>query len=800
MRLIRYISTLVATFTVSLPLQLRSPYLNFWTAVPTADSNSTSAEFFFSHALSGRAVLLRIDGVTHSIFGPFALANQTEAIGSSVTPTRTIFTLEVPPVEISVTFFSPIEPGDWVRQSIPFTYLSLNLNVTDGEAHDIQCYVHMQSGSFFASDTAQNISWSTVSTGQSVYEMTQLQNQQLFSENSNGQAEWGQFYFATPQSDAVTYGVGSPDTLISTFSTQGRLDAVPDSTSPVNGVGNTTTAFAFSQNLGSVTTSGAATFAFGFIQDPAVQYIDPTGRSQIRVPYFKTVYSSIGDLINKFLGDYTAALSRALQLEAKIVNDATNIPQDYYSTLLCLITRLVYASTVLTVGETSKGTLDPTDVMMFMKNINTTSDTNRVNPVEVLYHAFPMIMYFDPSLGGLLLEPLLRYQNSPYYTQPYAARDAGTSYPNVSLANAAHLQGVEQTANMLIMMYAHARASGNGNLIETYSDLSNNWAEYLINATLYTTDQESGDLLNINNQTNLALKGIIALKAMSSMSGSVDYSTTADSYYDQWKGLALAPDNHLLVQYRDESSWSLGDNMFADLWLQTGLISQDIFTAHVNFLKTVNITAASLALSIAGVGIPLDSLRANNITYSSNMFAAGFADTKLRRLILSGMESHPAAEYVYVSGDNTTYTTWSASPDLGSAYAPLVLSVPFRSIVSHSRGSSTGRKLGIAFGTLFGCAFLVGLLAAFYLFFYRRRQSRVDVSWRGPYLRHRRMRRSNDDDNNGGGRNMIVARNTGDLIMLDFMPSSLGMTKGVRASAPRESGGWKNLEDYDYDD
>jgi hypothetical protein len=126
--------------------------------------------------------------------------------------------------------------------------------------------------------------------------------------------------------------------------------------------------------------------------------------------------------------------------------------------------------------------------------------------------------------------------------------------------------------------------------------------------------------------------------------------------------------------------------------------------------------------------------------------------------------------------------------------------VPFRSIVSHSRGSSTGRKLGIAFGTLFGCAFLVGLLAAFYLFFYRRRQSRVDVSWRGPYLRHRRMRRGNDDDNNGGGRNMIVARNTGDLIMLDFMPSSLGMTKGVRASAPRESGGWKNLEDYDYDD
>lgn len=29
--------------------------------------------------------------------------------------------------------------------------------------------------------------------------MAQLQNQQLFSENENGQAEWGQIYFATTQ-------------------------------------------------------------------------------------------------------------------------------------------------------------------------------------------------------------------------------------------------------------------------------------------------------------------------------------------------------------------------------------------------------------------------------------------------------------------------------------------------------------------------------------------------------------------------------------------------------------------------
>jgi hypothetical protein len=52
-------------------------------------------------------------------------------------------------------------------------------------------------GHFFFSDSNQTIAWTTASTGESVYEMVQLQNQQIYSENSGGQAEWGQFYFAT---------------------------------------------------------------------------------------------------------------------------------------------------------------------------------------------------------------------------------------------------------------------------------------------------------------------------------------------------------------------------------------------------------------------------------------------------------------------------------------------------------------------------------------------------------------------------------------------------------------------------
>ncbi|KAH8983428.1 hypothetical protein EDB86DRAFT_2967454 [Lactarius hatsudake] len=692
---------------------------------------------------------------------------------------------------------------------MPFTYLHFDIEATDRKAHDVRLYVHWSLvGEFLTPDQTQSITWSTFSTGLSVYEMAQLQSQQSFSENSQGQPTWGQFYFATAVNDDVTYNVGPPDTLVGNFSAQGSLGPVPGTTSPVEGITNVSTAFALSRNLGSVS-NASAVFAIGLSKIPPCNTSTPTGISQQRHPYFRTKYPNTADLIDGFIGDFEDAWTRMLELESKIVVDTAGLPGDYYSTVLSYATRLVFSSTVLTVGEAPDGTLDPTDVMMFMKNIGTLSSTNRVNPVEVLYDAFPMFMYFDPTLGGPLLEPLLRYQSSKSYTQPFAALDAGPSYPNTTFSSSAHQQGIErelnvsipvytqtrtrsETANMLIMMYAYARSSGNGTSIQTYYPLLTNWTDYLVDTTLYTANQQTADLLSVNNQTNLAIKGIIAIKAMSmmaaAMSKSTDYSATANAYYTTWKNLALGADQHVLAQYQNESSWSLGHNMFADHWLKTGLISEAILDAHSNFLKQVNITAAPLTYSIADIGIPLDSLRPNNITYSSNMFAAGFGDKTLQRIIFSGAESHPYENDVSVI-TNATPAFWSPSPDLGSAYAPLVLTVPLKSISANaggsalaSHGSSAARKLGLALG----CSLFAALLVILAVLVYRRRMrlsaARLYATRRG-HKRHRSMAPAESES--GGG-----------MMKLDFIPSFGASSKSVRA---RREPGWKNLEDYEYD-
>ena len=128
-----------------------------------------------------------------------------------------------------------------------------------------------------------------------------------------------------------------------------------------------------------------------------------------------------------------------------------------------------------------------------------------MNAVETLYAAFPALMSINSSFGAPLLEPLFRLQASSNYTIPYAAADLGVShvymnfrdtifrssalgsnYPNVSGSNSNHNQGIErsyfpywllgiayqclliETANMLIMTYAYARASGDGSFISRY--------------------------------------------------------------------------------------------------------------------------------------------------------------------------------------------------------------------------------------------------------------------------------------------------------------------------------------------
>ena len=48
--------------------------------------------------------------------------------------------------------------------------------------------------------------------------------------------------------------------------------------------------------------------------------------------------------------------------------------------------------------------------------------------MDVIYAATPLYLYLNPDILGYLLKPLLDYQESPLYHNPYSARDIGSLF------------------------------------------------------------------------------------------------------------------------------------------------------------------------------------------------------------------------------------------------------------------------------------------------------------------------------------------------------------------------------------
>ena len=65
------------------------------------------------------------------------------------TSTRSTFIMDVGGlVTMNITFLSPVNPTDLMRQSLTFSYLDVAIASSDGALHDVQLYADMTAGEF----------------------------------------------------------------------------------------------------------------------------------------------------------------------------------------------------------------------------------------------------------------------------------------------------------------------------------------------------------------------------------------------------------------------------------------------------------------------------------------------------------------------------------------------------------------------------------------------------------------------------------------------------------------------------
>lgn len=172
--------------------------------------------------------MVRIDGQSYVFMGkPTGLVGLIQVAiqkKSYITPTQTIFVIAAGPVELTVTFLSPVEPNDTFLQSIPLSYVFVSAKATDGAAHKVEVYMDI-SGEFASSDVEQTAKWSLSTANTLKTWNVELLNPLKFSEFWD-YAQWGQAVLTT--TNGATH-IASPDvTARRQFVDTGKLDNTID--------------------------------------------------------------------------------------------------------------------------------------------------------------------------------------------------------------------------------------------------------------------------------------------------------------------------------------------------------------------------------------------------------------------------------------------------------------------------------------------------------------------------------------------------------------------------------------------
>ncbi|KAF1958115.1 DUF1793-domain-containing protein [Byssothecium circinans] len=544
--------------------------------------------------------------------------------------TNLTYTLPAPPdseaaaLKVILSFLSPITPQSTARQSIPAAYLKIYVE----GGFDVDIYVDIN-GKWASGNGDNVVEWELGQQeakgpvpGLKTWKVKR-QVEQLFTEEAD-QGEWGQLLFTGP-ADA-RHESGSSAELRQRFARTGTLQNQNDGR--FRKIFDDEPVFAFSKTFeladSTSANSSSILFTIAHVQEPIVQFASERGLTHMR-PLWEFFYGDADGLVFFHYGDFANANALAGNYSEQLRIDAYKSGSDNYVDIVALSARQTLGAT------TFSGT--PENPLLFLKEISSNGNTQTV---DVIFPAFPFFLYTNPKWGAYLLQPLIEHQKAHLYPNKYSMHDLGAHFPNFTghWDGQDEYMPVEECGNMLIMALALINSFTYGPddqaqsiwstvgakpvLTATTSnesvfsltnmgtmnnmayideswvggaqgidkvkkwasnvyDLLQQWTLYLEEFSLYPSNQLSTDDFAgwLPLQTNLALKGIVGLKAFSEIAALLHrpdeaekYRNMSETYIAQWEIEGTAPDkSHAKLAYFWPGSWTTLYSLYADALL-----------------------------------------------------------------------------------------------------------------------------------------------------------------------------------------------------------------------------------------
>jgi hypothetical protein len=507
-------------------------------------------------------------------------AKQTDV---ELNATQTSYTFSCGPVDLGVSFTSPLLMDNLDLLARPVSYVSFSLKSKDGKKHDAQVY-------FGAStDLAVNTSFQEVtaqqykSGGLTILKAGTTEQPLLKKRGDDVRIDWGYVYIAAAQkSNARQYISPSASALNSFLSGKATL---PNATGGKKLVLSTVIPFT---QVG--TTASNQNLMIGYDDLYSVQYFGQNLRPWWNSKNDQTMEKQLA------LADseYQSVLQKCDAFNKKFYAENQKAGGEKYAKLSDLSYRQAISA--------HKLVKSPEGELLFLSKENFSNGS--INTVDVTYPSAPLFLAYNPDLLKGMLNGIFHYSEMGKWKKPFAAHDLGT-YPLANGQTYGEDMPVEESGNMIILTAAIAKVEGNADYAKKHWATLTTWAEYLSKegfdpANQLCTDDFAGHLAR---NTNLSVKAIVALGSYGMLADQlgqkgvgVKYNTMAKEMAQKWMKMADDGDHYALT-FDKKNSWSQKYNLVWDKVLNLGIFPKSVYKKEIDFYLTKQ----------NAFGLPLDS-------------------------------------------------------------------------------------------------------------------------------------------------------------------------------------------------
>ncbi|GAB3776970.1 DUF4965 domain-containing protein [Spirosoma horti] len=533
------------------------------------------------------------------IFNPVKTSGVTVATqtGVTVSATQTNYTFSAGPVNLALTFMSPLLLDELDVVARPITYVTVDVRSQDRKSHSVQVFLS-ESGTMATNTIGQEV---VLKAGQApglIYQTVGTEAQPILAKKGdNVRIDWGYAYLAVPQESGNQTGNGMAPGLKQAFLMTGQLPTDNKASVPGN------------KPRAAADVALATVLDFGNVSKPAEKHLMLAYDDLYSVQYFKQNLrpwwrrdekTTMPALLQTAEKDYSRLKEKCDKFDNRLRADAKKAGGKEYADLCVLAYRQAIAAHKIVAG--------PKGETLFLSKENFSNGS--IGTVDITYPSAPLFLLYNPTLLKGMMEPIFQYSESGRWKKPFPAHDVGT-YPQANGQTYGEDMPVEESGNMLLLAGAISGAEGNADYAKQHWKTLTTWVEYLKKDGFDPTNQLCTDDFagHIARNANLSVKAILGIAAYGQMAAQLGDKTTAQSYLKtardmavKWQQLALdktpGQKEHYDLTFENQGhTWSQKYNLVWDKLLGLDVFPKEVTAVEVDYYLTKQ----------KPYGLPLDS-------------------------------------------------------------------------------------------------------------------------------------------------------------------------------------------------